>query len=71
MFIRQSKSYQKPFPQTYVLPSPFESAMYLTLTSIIFLFALWLLDNLVESNRGYAENMIPCESRKRKLSGYN
>lgn len=69
MFIRQSKSYQKPFPQTYVLPSPFESAVYLMLTSVAFIVALWLMDNLVESNRGYRE-YLGCPKRKRKNSGY-
>jgi hypothetical protein len=70
MFVRMSKSYQKPFPQTYILPSPFESATYLTLTSLTFLIALWMLDNFVESNRGYKESFIPCKNRKRKDSGY-
>lgn len=53
IFIRQSKSFLKPFPQTYILPSPFESALYLLLTSISFIIILWILDNFVESNRGY------------------
>jgi hypothetical protein len=70
MFIRQSKSFQKPFPQSYVLPSPFESACYLTLTSISFLVILWILDNFVESNRGYQSNLFSLSSQARRLSGY-
>lgn len=34
------------------------------------MIVLWLLDNLVESNRGYKESIIPCKNRKRKESGY-
>ena len=71
IFIRQSKSYLKPFPQTYILPSPFESALYLLLTSISFIIILWILDNFVESNRGYKENIFPCNRQERRQSlGY-
>jgi hypothetical protein len=68
MFVQEMKSFQKPINQTYILPSPFESSIYLLLTSFSFLFMLWILDNLVESNRGYKQNLIGFRNKKRKNS---
>ena len=68
--MRQSKSYEKPFPQSYELPSTVDSTLYMLLTSITFLILLWLLDSLVESNRGSSQNPIPCKKKERKLSAY-
>jgi ABC-type transport system involved in cytochrome bd biosynthesis fused ATPase/permease subunit len=67
MFVREHKSFQKPIMQSYTLPSPAESAVYLLLTAVLFLLALWLLDHFVESNRGYKENVCK-DHRKRKVS---
>lgn len=53
------------------MPSPFESAVYLTLTSFIFIITLILLDKLVESNRGFRDRLCKWIYRKRKNSFYN
>lgn len=70
MFVREAKSFQKPIAQSYVLPSPMESSIYLLLTSMSFLLILWLLDNFVESNRGYRANLLSCKKKRKESMSY-
>ena len=70
LWSHQHKSFEKPYPQSYTLPSTAESTLYMLLTSVSFLLILWLLDTLVESNRGSSQSIIPCKKRQRKSSSY-
>lgn len=69
LFTQASKHYDKPFPHGYVLPSAFESSLYLLATCLLYMLILAILDRTIESNRGTSQ-LWSIRRRKRKNSEY-